>query len=162
MQCLWDIFKSQGIWRKNCWRCGDILVDDTGVSIVKLPQWWQQGRFYFYRNCKYRITAILKVESDIVANISASPIGWAGILVIMFVEAFRTDVIAFNGHVIMCFRSDWPMKVTNWSNIFVDQGQTLSAALIKGKMSNLLINLKTLVAFKNSFCSWHVFGSMVL
>ena len=51
----------------------------------------------------YRITAILKVETDVIAFISASLIGRAGI---MSVEAFRTDVIAFISDVIMCFMSD--------------------------------------------------------
>jgi hypothetical protein len=37
---------------------------------------------------KYRITTILKVETDIIANISASSIGQAGIFVIMSDEAF--------------------------------------------------------------------------
>ena len=49
-----------------------------------------------------RITAILKVETDIITNISANPIG-AGIFVIMSV--FRTDVIVFICDVIMCFTS---------------------------------------------------------
>jgi hypothetical protein len=49
--------------------------------------------------------AILKVKTDIISNISASPIG-AGIFVIMSVKAFRTDVIVFIGEVIMCFMSD--------------------------------------------------------
>jgi len=50
----------------------------------------------------YRITAILKVETDIIAN-AASSIGGAGIFVVMSVKAFRTDII---GVVIMCFMSD--------------------------------------------------------
>jgi hypothetical protein len=44
---------------------------------------------------KYRTIAILKVETGIIANISASPIGRAGIFVIMYVKAFKTDVIVF-------------------------------------------------------------------
>jgi hypothetical protein len=51
-------------------------------------------------------TAVLKVETDIITNISASLIGRAGIFVIMSVEAFKTDVIAFIGGVITCFTSD--------------------------------------------------------
>jgi hypothetical protein len=39
--------------------------------------------------------AILKVETDITANISASLIWQGGINVIISVEAFRTDVIFF-------------------------------------------------------------------
>ena len=58
----------------------------------------------------YRITAILKVETDIITNISASLIGRTEIFVIMSVKAFRTDVIVFIGDVIMCFTSD---KLTN-------------------------------------------------
>jgi hypothetical protein len=53
--------------------------------------------------------AILKVETDIIANIAASPIGRTEIFVIMSVEAFRADVIVFIGHVIMCFTSDLPI-----------------------------------------------------
>jgi hypothetical protein len=41
---------------------------------------------------KYRITTILKVETDIIANISASHIGRAGIFVIMTAKDFRTEV----------------------------------------------------------------------
>ena len=54
----------------------------------------------------YRITAILKVETDIIANISASPIGPTGIFVIMSVEALRNDVIVFIDDVIMYFTSN--------------------------------------------------------
>ena len=54
----------------------------------------------------YRIMAILKVETDIIANISAIPIERAGIFVIIFVEAFRTDVIVFICDIVMCFTSN--------------------------------------------------------
>ena len=50
---------------------------------------------------KCRITAILKVKTDIIANISR-----AGMFVIMSVEAFRTDMIVLIGDIIMCFPSD--------------------------------------------------------
>jgi hypothetical protein len=50
--------------------------------------------------------AILKIETDIFTNISASLIGQAGIFVIMSVKAFRTDFVVFIGDVIMCFTSD--------------------------------------------------------
>jgi hypothetical protein len=53
-----------------------------------------------------RIMAILKIETDIISNISASLTGRARIFVIMSVEAFRTDVIDFISDVIMCFTSD--------------------------------------------------------
>jgi len=58
---------------------------------------------YGGRSVKYRITAILKVETDIIANTSVSLIGRS---VIMSVDAFRTDVVVFIGDVIMCFMSD--------------------------------------------------------
>jgi hypothetical protein len=45
----------------------------------------------------YRITAILKVEIDIIANISASPIRRTRIFLTMSIEAIRTDVIALSG-----------------------------------------------------------------
>jgi hypothetical protein len=43
---------------------------------------------------KYRITTVMKVETDIIA---VSPIGHDLILVIMYVETFKTDVIVFVG-----------------------------------------------------------------
>ena len=89
-------------------------------------------------NCNsiYRITAILKVETNIIANISASPIVRARIYVMMSVEAFRTDVIVFISDVIMCFTSDWPInlctRVKNWPNIFVNQSQFSDSDFVNG------------------------------
>jgi hypothetical protein len=54
---------------------------------------------------RYRITAVLKVETDIIASISVSLTGRAVILVIMYVEIFRTGVIVFIGNVITCLMS---------------------------------------------------------
>jgi hypothetical protein len=63
---------------------------------------------------------MLKVETDIITNISAS----------------LMNVIVFIGDVIMCFTSDWQinlgMRVTNWPNIFVDQGQFSEPDYISG------------------------------
>jgi hypothetical protein len=101
---------------------------------------------------KYRIIAILKVETDIIANISASPIGRAGIFVIMYVKAFKTDVIVFICDVIMCFTSDWPinlrMRVTKWPNIFVEQGQLHDPDFISGthQKENLQFANKTITS----------------
>ena len=50
--------------------------------------------------------AVLKAETDIVINISASLIGRSGIFVIMSVKAFRTKVIVFIGDVMMYFTSE--------------------------------------------------------
>jgi len=63
-------------------------------------------------------------------------------VVIMSVEAFRTDIIVFISDVIMCFTSDWLinicMRVTNWSNILWIKVssviQTLSAAHHQSKI----------------------------
>jgi len=60
----------------------------------------------------YRITPILKVETDNISSITASPTGQAWILVIndfkviMYVEIFKTGVnIVFIGDVRMCLTS---------------------------------------------------------
>jgi hypothetical protein len=45
---------------------------------------------------KYRITSVLKVETDIIASITASTMGRVVILVIMYVETFKTDVIVLS------------------------------------------------------------------
>jgi len=85
---------------------------------------------------KYRITAVLKDETDIIASIASSLIGRALIQVIMYVEIFKTDVIVFIGGVIICFTSDWPinlhLQVTNWPYIFVDQSQFSDPDFISG------------------------------
>jgi hypothetical protein len=44
---------------------------------------------------KYRITTVLKVETDIIASIAASPTGRAVVLMIIYVEIFKTDIIVF-------------------------------------------------------------------
>ena len=73
----------------------------------------------------YRITAILRVETDIIVNISVSPIGLAMIFVILSVETFKTKVIVFICEVRMCFTSDWPKH-------FVDQDQFSDTDFISG------------------------------
>ena len=84
----------------------------------------------------YRITPNLKVETDIIANISANPIGRAGIFEIVSVETFRTDFNVFIGDVIMCSTPDWlinlRMRVINWPNIFIDQGRFSDPDFISG------------------------------
>jgi hypothetical protein len=52
----------------------------------------------------YRITSVLKIETDIVISIAASPIERAVIQVILFVDTFKIDVVGFIGNVIMCRR----------------------------------------------------------
>jgi hypothetical protein len=82
------------------------------------------------------ITAVLKVETDLLLVSQSSLKEWAVIFVIMFVETFRADIIVFIGDIIMCFTTDWQinlrMRVTNWPNIFVDQGQFSDSDFISG------------------------------
>ena len=101
------------------------------------------------------ITTVLKVETDIITSIAASLTGWAVILVIMYVEIFKTSVIVFIGDIKMCLMSHWPIifniRVSSCTCklrtdlIFLSSKvrsviQNLSAAHIKEKMPNLLIN----------------------
>jgi hypothetical protein len=101
---------------------------------------------------KYRITTVLKVETDIISSIAASPIGWAMILLIIYVKIFKTGVIVFISDVKICLSSHLPiifkisqflrMRVTNRAIFFLWIKvslviQTLSAVHIKRKMSNL-------------------------
>ena len=55
----------------------------------------------------YRIKAVFKVETDIITSIASRLIGRFEILVIMYFETFKTDVISFisNVNVIMCLMS---------------------------------------------------------
>ena len=78
--------------------CGNLT--NTVINVTYMPQNTNLNE------CINRITAILKVETDIITNISASPIERAGIFVIMSVEAFRTDVIVLVDAVKICFTSD--------------------------------------------------------
>ena len=54
----------------------------------------------------------------------------------MYFLCVWTDIIVIIGDIIMCFTSDWPinlrMRVTNWPNIFVDQGQFSDLDFISG------------------------------
>jgi hypothetical protein len=75
-------------------------LTNTVINVTYMPQNTNLNE------CINRITAILKVETDIITNISASPIERAGIFVIMSVEAIRTDVIVLVDAVKICFTSD--------------------------------------------------------
>ena len=75
-------------------------LTNTVINVTYMPQNTN------INECINRITAILKVETDIITNISASPIERAGIFVIISVEAFRTDVIVLVDAVKICFTSD--------------------------------------------------------
>ena len=95
--------------------------------------------------------AVLKVETDIITSITASLTGLAVLLVIMYVEIFKTGVIVFIVDVTLTDNFQYQshlfhMQVTKWPNIFVDQGPSAEfsdkdfiTVHIKGKMSNLPI-----------------------
>ena len=93
----------------------------------------------------YRIMAVLKVETDIITSIAASLTGWAVKLVIMYVAIFKTGVIVFIGKVKMSLWTDLIFLWIKVSSVI----QTLSAAHIKGKMSNLPI--KYLIVYLHFF-----------
>ena len=52
-----------------------------------------------------RIMAVTKVQTDIIASIIESPIGRVVILVIMYIETFKTDIIAFISNFLMYLTS---------------------------------------------------------
>ena len=54
----------------------------------------------------YRITAVLKVETDISIGVKASLIGRSAIIMIMYVKTFKTADIVFIGNILMCLISD--------------------------------------------------------
>ena len=64
---------------------------------------------YLIITCDYRISAALKVEIDIITSIIASRTGSAVILVIMYVEILKAEVIDLLGDVIMCLISHCPI-----------------------------------------------------
>ena len=114
-------------------------------------------QFYRVKNSyTYRIMSVLKVETDIITSIVASLTGWAVILVIMYIKIFKTGVIGFICDVKMCLTSHWPIifniRVSScawelqtdliflWIKVS-SVIQTFSVAHIKGKMSNLPINI---------------------
>ena len=76
----------------------------------------------------------MKVETDIITSITASPTGRSMILVAMFVESSKTDVIVFIGNAIMASTSHWPITFRiRVSSLIVN----ISLVDIKGKMYKL-------------------------
>jgi hypothetical protein len=49
----------------------------------------------------------MKVGNNIITSISVSLMGWAEILVTMYVKSFKTDIIDFIGKIRMCLMSHW-------------------------------------------------------
>ena len=78
---------------------------------------------------KNRITAVMKVEIDIITYISASPIQQAVILMIMYV---KTDVIVFISNIIICLRLHSQIIFSIKASLLI---LTRSHYEIKGEMS---------------------------
>jgi len=77
--------------------------------LLKIPysvMWWYFSSTSINLSAIYRITAVLKVGTDIIVNIAACPTGRAVILVITYVKTFKTGVIVFIDKVKMCLTSD--------------------------------------------------------
>jgi hypothetical protein len=94
-------------------------------NCVELSKYHHIIHAYCHQNWR---TAVMKVETDIIANIAASPIGRA---VIMFVETSKTDVIVFIGKVIMCLTSHWMIIFSIRVSPLILR---ISLCKIKGKM----------------------------
>ena len=84
--------------------------------------------FWFLYNI-YRITAVIKVKTDSIVGIVASPIGQA---VIMYVDTFKTDVIVFIGNIIVCLTSSWPI-IFQYQNQFLDTNNQMNTIQITDK-----------------------------
>lgn len=57
--------------------------------------------YYMYTIYLYRIIAVTKVKTEMIANIAASLTRRAAILAMMYTETNKTGVIALIGHMIM-------------------------------------------------------------
>ena len=96
---------------------------------------------------KYRITVVMKVETNIITSIRASLKGQTLILMIIYVETFNTNYIVFIDNAIMCLTSHWPIiSSIRVSSLIL----TISLCEIKEKMSKLLIKY-TLMYLLNSW-----------
>ena len=78
----------------------------------------------------YRITAVMKVETDVIASITASMIGRAAILVMMYVEIYNIYFIVFIGYVTL---TDSLQYQSQFIYLMIRLNE------IKGKISKLLI-----------------------
>jgi len=67
--------------------------------------WWYFSSPSINLSAIYRITAVLKVETDIIVSIAACPTGRAVIIVITYVKTFKIGVVVFIDEVKMCLTS---------------------------------------------------------
>lgn len=68
-----------------------------------------------HRNGTHRITTLMAVETGIITSIAGSSIEQAVILVIMYVETFKIEVIVFISTIIKCLLSCRPIIFSNQS-----------------------------------------------
>jgi hypothetical protein len=59
---------------------------------------------------------MLKVETDIITNITSRPAARAAKLVIMYVDSFTTDIIILIGNVIMYWTYQWSKMLSENSS----------------------------------------------
>jgi len=97
--------------------------------------------------CKQRITAAVKFKTDIIASIAASLIVWAVILMIMYVETFKTDLIVFIGNIIMCSTSHWQISF-QYQSQFVDSKLQINLIIVPQYM-NITTKFSTLKLFSS-------------
>ena len=116
---MWRVISQQTL---VMWR----VISLHTISVFFHQEIWV---FHWHICNRYRITAVLKVKKGHY-HWHLAPASTIGRAVIMSVATFKTDVIVFIGDVIMCLTSDW--RVTNWPNIFVDQGQFIDPDFISG------------------------------
>jgi hypothetical protein len=103
---------------------------------------WRHYNLVLENSDIYRITAILKVETDIIASIAATSRGLAVMLVIIYVVNFITGAIVFIGDIWnvvditltdnVQYQSVLAHANYEWPNIFVDQGQFSGPDFIRG------------------------------
>ena len=90
---------------------GHCDVCPSFIYVFWLPLWYLQTLLN-----EYRIMSVMKVEKDINSSIKGNPIGRAVILVIIYFETFKADVIVCFGNVIKCWTWHWPTIVSIMSS----------------------------------------------
>jgi len=88
--------------------------------------------------------AVMKVKTDIIVSIAAVQTERAVILVIMYVETFKTDVIDLISSVMICMMSHWLIIFSIMVSPLILK---ISQDKIKGKMYKLPINRDILIFY---------------
>jgi hypothetical protein len=69
------------------------MDDLQKISDLRNPAFWLVLKWVKLKTKKS--SPVLKVETDIITSITASPMGRVTKLVIMYIETFKTDIIVF-------------------------------------------------------------------